>query len=441
MTEKAYQERLERLFRQSPSVQTTGFAPDSYKPGLEGMRALDAATGYPSRQFACIHVAGTNGKGSVCSFLASALAAAGLRVGLYTSPHLIDFRERMKLLGAGAELPPAPELIGKLAVWEFLERYGTALEGRSFFEVTTAMAFWWFARERVDVAVIEVGLGGRLDSTNILEKPLLSIVTSIGLDHCALLGNSRSAIAAEKAGIFKPGVPALVGSRDEETAPVFERIAREQGAPLHFADREGVASEALETDLSGPCQNENLQTVRCALALLKKGEGPVAAALRRIGPSTLDQALRHTAVRTGLHGRWERLQERPEVLADIGHNPPALALNFSRLEALGRPLFIVYGIMADKDLEGIVPLMPAGAQYFLCAPDSPRALPAEALQQRIGALRPELQTKVFPGVAAATEAALEAAQAVPDALIYIGGSCFVVSEALPLWQHVCNEAD
>jgi len=370
------------------------------------MERFDTALGHPSRQFRSIHVAGTNGKGSVSSMLAAALSASGLRVGLYTSPHLVDFRERIKLVE-----PDGWSMIPREDVFRFLTE--NELDGLSFFEITTGLAFWWFAAQQVDVAVIEVGLGGRLDSTNIL-TPEFAIVTSIGLDHCALLGNSRGAIAAEKAGIFKPGVPALCGQRDDETAPVFEARASVVPCPLFFAEDFDV--ELFDTDLAGPCQPANLRTALAALELLGIGADR--------------EALAHTAARTGLRGRWERLCENPEVICDIGHNPPALEINFRRLRESGRPLLIVFGIMADKDLEGIKPLMPRDAHYFLVAPQGERALPADRLAARLEGFA----CTVCGDVQAGVRQALEAARNTPGSLLYIGGSNFVVAEAVGLFD-------
>ena len=445
-----YRALVEDLFSKHPSVQSAGFKAGAYKPGLEGMTAFDRSLGSPWKRFRTIHVAGTNGKGSVSSMLAAALSASGLKVGLYTSPHLVDFRERIKIIGPGTS---QMSMITKEAVWDFLTQKD--LTGLSFFEITTGMAFWWFADQKVDAAVIEVGLGGRLDSTNII-TPEISIVTSIGLDHCAMLGDTRAAIAAEKAGIFKPGVPALVATTDDETAPVFERIASEVHCPLFFADSSdcfvgrthplktvatrglvngrgpasagrdersevftGVGSPdicKIKLDLEGPCQSINLRTVLAALELM--GVDPDMEAISR------------TAAITGFHGRWERLMDNPEVICDIGHNPAALELNFKRLAGLGRPLVIVYGIMADKDLDGIAPLMPSGAHYILAAPSTERSLKVEALFERLGSLRPDLETESAPSVADAVRRALELASGIPGSLVYIGGSTFVVSEAV-----------
>ena len=405
-TKESYDALLAALYARHPSVQSSGFTAGAYKPGLAGMQQFDAALGHPSRQFRSVHVAGTNGKGSVSSMLASALAAAGLRVGLYTSPHLIDFRERIKIVEDGGwSMIPREEVFG------FLTEHD--LGGLSFFEITTGLAFWWFARQQVDIAVIEVGLGGRLDSTNIL-TPELSVVTSIGLDHCALLGSTRGAIAGEKAGIFKPGVPALCGQRDEETAPVFEARASVVPCPLFYA--EDFDAELFGTDLTGPYQDANLRTALAALELL--------------GVPASRDALARTAARTGLRGRWERLCDDPEVICDIGHNPPALEINFRRLRESGRPLLIVYGIMADKDLDAIRPMMPPEAQYFLVAPRGERALPPETLGARLEGLRRTVCGSVGNGVRQALDAAKEA----PGCILYIGGSNFVVAEAIEWFE-------
>lgn len=412
---QSYDRLLADLFEKHPTVQKVGFGAGAYKPGLAGMESFDAALGHPWRKFKTIHVAGTNGKGSVSSMLAAALAATGLRVGLYTSPHLIDFRERIKIISsAERDSLPSAEMIPKEAVFAFLTEQN--LSGLSFFEITTGMAFWWYAEQEVDVAVIEVGLGGRLDSTNII-TPELSVITSIGLDHCAMLGNTRARIAGEKAGIFKPGVPAVVWGWDDETGPVFETQAAEAPCPLFFADE--FESPDIDLDLTGPCQAINQRTVSAALELL--------------GIEADREALAHTARITGFRGRWENLQAEPEVICDIGHNPPALKLNFEKLSALGRPLFIVYGVMADKDLDGIAPMMPAGAEYFLVAPANSRSLPVEALKERLSKLRPDLHTCAAPSVADGVRMAEKMAAGVPGSLVYIGGSTFVVSEAVELF--------
>ena len=410
-----YDKLIEDIFSRHPSVQVSGFGPKSYKAGLEAMRGFDNSLGSPWRKYRIIHVAGTNGKGSVSSMLASCLAASGLSVGLYTSPHLLDFRERIKIVG-----PKGWEMVSKDYVQDFLETRPDEIEHLSFFEITTGLAFKWFADRKVDIAVIEVGLGGRLDSTNIIESEL-AVVTSIGLDHCALLGSTREQIASEKGGIFKSGAKALVWGHDAQTDPVFEECARNSGAHLHYAD-ELINDNALEAidfdrmDLRGEYQRDNVRTALAALSLL--------------GIKAAPGAIEHTAQRTGLRGRWEILSEHPNVICDIGHNPAAVARNFAQLGSSGRPLTIVYGIMADKALDDIAPLMPADADYILCAPKGNRALPVQELHTRLSTLRPELRLQEAPSVADAVQIAIANSQI--ESINYIGGSTFVVAEALSL---------
>lgn len=399
---KNYGKMLDELFARHPSVQKAGFTSGAYKPGLEGMMKFDDELGHPWTEFKSVHVAGTNGKGSVCSMLAAALAANGYRVGLYTSPHLVDFRERAKIIEDGKW-----RMITEREVWDFI--CGHDLEGLSFFEITTGLAFSWFAAQNVDIAVIETGLGGRLDSTNII-TPELCIITSIGLDHCKLLGGTRAEIAFEKAGIFKPGVPAVVASRDSETEDVFEKRAAEVHCPLFFAD--DCPEPEFTLDLEGPYQTENLHTVLFSLELL--GE-----------PADLN-AISRAAEITGLRGRWERLPGLPETICDIGHNPPALKINFAKLEESGRPLFIVFGIMADKDINSILPLMPRNAKYYCVAPAIPRSLPAD----RLGELMAGLEHTICSSVAEGVRMARQEAAAVPGGMVYVGGSNFVVAECI-----------
>ena len=409
-----YEEILSALFVRFPSVSKDGFSAAAYKPGLEQIQAFDARLGHPSEHLKTIHIAGTNGKGSVSSMLSSVLAARGLRVGLFTSPHLLDFRERIKIVG-----PDGFRMISREDVLSFVDRWDAVFDALSlsFFEITTGMAFDWFVREDVDIAVVEVGLGGRLDSTNIL-IPELSVVTSIGLDHCAQLGPTRTAIAAEKAGIFKPGVPALVGERDDETAPVFEAAAAAAPCPLFFAEDFAPLDPPSVLDLRGDYQIKNYRTVLAALDLL--------------GVEPDWDALAHTAARTGLRGRWETLRERPLTICDIGHNPPALRENFAQLRAMmdsGRfaRLHIVYGIMADKALDDIIPLMPPDAEYWFVTPATPRALPAAQIAARFPR-EAHICGSVADGIRHAENNASE------NDLIYIGGSTFVVSEAVTYFE-------
>lgn len=451
-TSEEYNRQIEELFDRHPSVQSGGFSPKTYKSGIASMEEFGRQLGEPWRSYRCVHIAGTNGKGSVASFLASALAAAGFRTGLYTSPHMIDFRERAKLLDGGPL-----EMISREEVMDFLNRTQGITAGLSFFEITTGMALDYFRKRHAEWAVIEVGLGGRLDSTNII-TPEISVITSIGLDHCALLGNTRAKIAAEKAGIFKRGVPALVWGHDKETDSVFEKISGKVGAPLYYADEiipNLVPEELLsKMDLQGEYQADNLRTCLAALLLLQKrtgistgvngqvlsfsseaeepllskasgANGPIPSMERALSPA-LREALQHTASRTGLHGRWERIMNKPEVICDIAHNPPALRRNFAALERSGKPLTIVFGIMVDKDLDSIASLMPSRARYILCAPDTPRAMKVENLYAKLSNLRPELDLQTAPSVKQAFRKAV--AEAGDDGLVYIGGSNFVLAE-------------
>ncbi|MBO4635027.1 MAG: bifunctional folylpolyglutamate synthase/dihydrofolate synthase [Bacteroidales bacterium] len=461
-TQAGYESLVQDIFRRFPSVQKVGFKNGAYKPGLERMRAFDQALGYPSRQFRSIHVAGTNGKGSVANMLASVLSSCGLRTGLFTSPHILDFRERMVVASRpySGQMPPetGPCQIPRPYVFNFLTRWLPWITEHelSFFEITTGMAFRWFADQKVDVAVIEVGLGGRLDSTNILEKPELAIVTTIGLDHMALLGNTLDRIAAEKAGIFKAGVPALVGESNPETDPVFDAykpVYADRVTPSLWFRHEALLKDM---DLMADVQKHNLRTVLAAVDLLV----PAFPALKD-ADAVLDGIV-HTARNMAFHGRWERLSAQPYVVADIGHNAQALRYNFAQLErcvASGAfsSLIIVYGIMADKDLDAILPLMPQNATYIFTAPATDRALPADEilkrfLKARTGGWGPDMSlrdpVRAFsaPTVREAVQMAVQLAQnlseqlsrsasAGPQAppLVYIGGSTFVVSEALPLF--------
>ena len=468
-TEKAYEALLADIFQRFPSVQGSGFTPGAYKPGLEHMQAFDQALGSPSKALKTIHVAGTNGKGSVANMLASALTSCGYKTGLFTSPHLIDFRERAKIADRSfvarapqddntchSERSEESVMIPKEYVFDFLTEWLPWIREHdlSFFEITTGLAFKWFADEKVDVAVIEVGLGGRLDSTNILVRPELCIVTSIGLDHMALLGDTLPQIAAEKAGIFKAGVPAIVGERDPQTASVFEDKAY-MFCPLHYASEETPtlwkrSPEILkEMDLRADVQQVNLRTVLLAVDLLKDKFELLQDA------DAVAEGIVHTARNMDFRGRWERLSAQPYVVADIGHNAHALQHNFAQLEqrvSSGQfsSLIIVYGIMADKDLDAILPLMPLDATYIFASPDSRRSLPAGELLRRFndyrrshglpcrsyfsGSVREAVQmaTQLAQNLSTQLSRSASAQEPAPP-LIYIGGSAFVVAEALPLF--------
>ena len=449
-SEAGYLRLVQDIFRRFPSVQKDGFVPGAYKPGLERMQAFDEALGYPSRAFRSVHVAGTNGKGSVANMLASACKACSLKAGLFTSPHILDFRERIRIGGA---------MIPKEYVFAFLSEWMNWIIAHelSFFEITTGLAFRWFADEKVDIAVIEAGLGGRLDATNILERPHLTVITSIGLDHCDLLGETKAQIAAEKAGIFKLGVQAIVGESDPETDPVFNEKAW-MFCPLSFAGHARPmlwhrhASLLREMDLQAKVQEKNLRTVLCALDFLKLQPG--LEALK--DEAAVQEGILHTAREMDFHGRWERLSTQPYVIADIGHNAQALAYNFAQLEQLLKEgqfssLIIVYGVMADKDLESILPLMPEDATFIFTAPDTPRALREEVILERYKAYRDAQEKPVrayaFTAVRQAVQMAVHLSKTLSEQLsrsasaeipapplIYIGGSTFVVAEALPLFR-------
>ncbi len=448
-SKKSYQRKVEAIFTRFPSVQKVPFK-DAYKPGLENMLKFEEVLGNPHKSLRTIHVAGTNGKGSVANMLASALSACGLRVGLYTSPHIVDFRERMRIVGE----KQSAELVSEEYVYDFLCRYEADMDALSlsFFEITTGMAFKWFYDQKVDVAVIEVGLGGRLDSTNVI-TPDLSIVTSIALDHCALLGNTLAEIAAEKAGIFKKNVPALVGEYLPETRPVFEAKSAEVGCPLTFAEDVEPSlwhrnDEILRNmDLRGEYQRKNLRTVLAAIDILRNM--PEYAGLS--DSRAVVTAIVRTASRMGFHGRWERLSLQPFIIADIGHNPAALKENFAQLESMVAEgecssLILVYAIMADKDLDGIMPLIPADATCIFTNPEIHRALPEKELTARYRAFcaangrsvnRIYDASDVRQALSMAINLARETSR-MPDSarfcfpLIYVGGSTYLVSEAVQI---------
>lgn len=452
-SEAGYSALLDKIFTRFPSVQKAGFK-DSYKPGLEGMERFTAALGHPEGDFRSIHIAGTNGKGSVASMLAAVLASAGFKVGLYTSPHISDFRERAKIVTAeGCTLVPKEYVFDLLSEWEpRLEEYDL-----SFFEITTGLAFKYFSDEKVDWAVIETGLGGRLDSTNVV-TPELSIVTSIGLDHCQILGDTLEEIAGEKAGIFKPGVPALIGEALPETAPVFEDAAW-MVCPLYFAESKEPSLWYRHTgmmgamDLRGEYELKNLRTALAAVDILRDNCGVKALS----DGDMVIGAIAKTASMTAFRGRWEKLSNLPLVIADIGHNPPALELNFRQIRKLlseGRisSVIMVYGVMKDKDLGAILPLMPLEATYVFVAPEGERALPAEdilsAFRQFLYS-RGESSPRAYAAgtVRSGVQMAINLAQTYSEdtnrsasatkpapVLIFIGGSTFVVAEAMKIFR-------
>lgn len=423
-----YKETLDWMFAQLPMYHREGKA--AYKANLDNTLALDAHFGSPHRRFRTIHVAGTNGKGSVSHMLASILQETGLRVGLYTSPHLKDFRERIRVNG---------QMIRQEYVTHFVESNQKIFDRihPSFFEMTVAMAFQYFADAKVDIAVIEVGLGGRLDSTNII-TPLVSVITNIALDHVALLGDTLEKIAGEKAGIIKPGVPAVVGIRDSATDFVFEQRAREVNTTVRFASdlwhtehladntynltRQGNQWQLLDLhpELHGFYQRKNIPTVLETIQVL-----------REQGLSLPDQAVRQGIERvvtnTGLLGRWQVLSERPYTVCDTGHNVDGITEVVSQLLACHYDhLHIVLGMVNDKDIDGVLALLPRDATYYFCKASIPRAMDEHTLADK--ASRLGLHGHTYPTVAEAYHAAKAAAS--PLDMIYIGGSTFVVAEVL-----------
>ena len=408
-----YAATLDYLFTRLPMYQRTGAA--AMKKDLTNIRLLLDELGNPQRQYRCLHVGGTNGKGTVSHLLAAALQAHGFRTGLYTSPHYQDFRERIKVDG---------HFIPEASVVAFVERIQPAIEriSPSFFEITVAMAFLYFAEAQVDWAVVEVGLGGRLDSTNII-YPELSVITNIGYDHMQLLGDTLQEIAAEKAGIIKAGRPVVIGETQPETTSVFRDKAGRVGAPITFADQQ--ESHSYATDLRGPFAEKNLQTAHVALAQLA-----VSASLP-LDPERISYAFNNVHSLTYYIGRWQTLAEGdPLVLADSAHNGEGLRPVLERLSSLTAErsgiLHIVLGVVNDKDLSKALPLFPTGAVYYFVKADIPRGLPAEQLQQaaeRYG-LRGSVYRSVSEGYAAARSAAAE------SDVVFVGGSIFTVAEVI-----------
>jgi len=433
-----YRETLDYLYQQLPMFQRVGAA--GFKKGLGNTEALMAALDHPERKFRSVHVAGTNGKGSSSNLLAAVLQAAGYTVGLYTSPHLREFTERIRL--NGQELAP-DYLVAWVARWRPLFEQVQP----SFFEMCVALAYSYFAEAQVDVAVVEVGLGGRLDSTNVI-TPLVSLITNISYDHQALLGDTLPLIAAEKAGIIKPGVPVVVSQTQPEVAAVFEQKAAAEQAPLRFADQEFSVLPAAAPDPAADAQR--LTVTRHGgpylpdLALGLVGEyqqlnlpGVLATVeeLRRQGFTISEEAVR-TGLRevrrlTGFLGRWTIIGRQPLVICDTGHNEAGLRLTMQQLARVPhRQLHVVLGTVNDKDPTPVLRLLPPAARYYFCQANIPRALPANELAGKATAIG--LRGEVWGSVSAAVQAARAAAT--PADVVYIGGSTFVVAEVAELFQ-------
>ena len=423
-----YQDTLKYLYESAPMFQQVGS--QAYKEGLQNTLALDKYFGHPHMQFRTIHIAGTNGKGSCSHTLAAILQEAGYKVGLYTSPHLIDFRERIRINGV-----TMPERY----VVEFVEKHRTFFEplSPSFFELTTAMAFRYFADEKVDVAIIEVGLGGRLDCTNII-TPDLCIVTNISFDHMQFLGNTLAKIASEKAGIIKKGIPVVIGETTPETKPVFKNKAQETGAPVIFAeDIQKVRSSQpsvsdsgiiydteeypqLKGELGGYYQIKNTNTIVSALEQLNKLNYHITEQAVRNGFANVSKL-------TGLMGRWQKLQNSPTLICDTGHNVAGISYIVKQLQQQNyNRLHIVMGMVNDKDIRGVLKLLPQKAIYYFTKASVKRALPEDELQNL--AKEFGLEGTTYPTVCDAVQTAQK--KSLPEDFIFVGGSSFIVADLL-----------
>ncbi len=425
-----YQETCEYLYHQMPMFERQGAS--GYKEGLGNTLALDEHFKHPHMQYATIHVGGTNGKGSVSHTLAAVLQKCGYKVGLYTSPHLVDFRERIRVNG---------EMISEDYVVDFVEQERVFFEplSPSFFEVTTAMAFKYFADQQVDVAVVEVGLGGRLDCTNII-TPLVSVITNISFDHTQFLGDTLSKIATEKAGIIKAGVPVVIGETHKETRPVFEAKAQETGSKIVFADDNPEISQAipidhgrmhyvtrhwgeLEGDLGGIYQEKNLNTVFAVLKILMDKDSLSSKTVI----SVLADALSSVCRLTGLTGRWQVVNESPYTVCDTGHNVGGwnyLSQQLAQVKC--RQMHFVFGMVDDKDIDHVLDMLPKDACYYFTQATTKRAISGVIVKEK--ALQHGLIGECYPSVYEAYKTAKDAAQS--DDFIFIGGSSYLVGDFL-----------
>ena len=408
-----YQETLNWMFNQLPMYQQQGAS--AYKEDLTNSILLSDYLGNPENNIKFIHVAGTNGKGSTSHLLASVLQEAGYKVGLYTSPHLRDFRERIKII--------RPEVSGEISeefVCEFIEKHIDFFKANelSFFEMTVGLAFEYFKKEKVDIAIIEVGLGGRLDSTNII-TPLISVITNIGKDHVQFLGNTLEAIANEKAGIIKNNIPVVIGEYTSETKPVFIAKATTTNSEIFFAS--DTISNDYPSDLKGDYQISNKKTAIQTLRLLNSIPG------FEISENDIKYGFLNVGKNTGLQGRWQQLNRAPKTICDTAHNKHGLQIVLNQLEKEEfDTLHFVFGVVNDKDLNEILPLFPKNAIYYFCKPNMPRGLDAKILEQK--SVEFGLIGKVYNSVSEAYESAKKNATATD--FIYIGGSTFVVAEIL-----------
>ncbi len=404
-----YKETLDWMFNKLPMYQTQGAT--AYRKDITNTVLLANHLGNPDRSMKCIHVAGTNGKGSTSHMLASILQEAGYKVGLYTSPHLKDYRERIIING---------KPISEEYVVDFINKNKVFFESNelSFFEMTVGLAFDYFANQKTDINIIEVGMGGRLDSTNII-TPLVSIITNIGLDHTQFLGDTLEAIASEKAGIIKPNIPVVVGEYLPETKPVFLAKAKETHSEIYFAS--DLISETYPSALIGDYQTSNKKTVLQTIRVLYEQKQFV------IPEEAIINGFLNVIKNTGLQGRWQQLGENPKIICDTAHNSHGLKIVLNQLKKEDfDKLHIVLGVVNDKNLEEILPLFPKDAIYYFCRPNIPRGLDIEILKQN--AAKFNLKGKTYSSVSNAYKTARENAAA--NDFIYIGGSTFVVAEIL-----------
>ncbi|MDD3078980.1 MAG: bifunctional folylpolyglutamate synthase/dihydrofolate synthase [Paludibacter sp.] len=425
-----YEATLDYLYVRLPVFHQIGAA--AYKPGLDNTIKLLEALGNPHKKFRSIHIAGTNGKGSVSHILSAIFQSAGYKTGLYTSPHLVDFGERIRING---------QMIEQQYVIDFVESNKKLIETiqPSFFEATMAMSFCYFADMKVDIAIVEVGLGGRLDSTNII-TPLLSVITNISFDHTIFLGNTLDKIAFEKAGIIKAGVPVVVGETLPETKPVFEKQAHINKSPLFFADEnirfskyesgkmwcKTVSGTEFVCGLTGEYQLLNLATLLKAVEVFRQN----CPDNLQLGDMAIFNGIANVVELTGLRGRWEQLSSSPAIVADTGHNVAGLSFVVEQLKhQIYSHLRIVIGMVNDKDIDHVLKLLPVNARYYFTQASVSRALPATELSEK--AYQAGLTGKTFDTVQKAVNAAMS--EASPDDFIFIGGSNFIVGEALKLF--------
>jgi dihydrofolate synthase/folylpolyglutamate synthase len=404
-----YQETINWMFNQLPMYQLQGAS--AYKKDLTNVHLLVNHLDNPQKSLKCIHVAGTNGKGSTSHMLASILQEAGYKVGLYTSPHLKDFRERIKINGIE---------ISEDFVCEFINKNKSFFEANdmSFFEMTVGLAFEYFAKEKIDIAIIEVGMGGRLDATNII-MPLISVITNIALDHTQFLGNTLEAIAFEKAGIIKPEIPVVIGEYTPETKPVFLAKANENHSEIFFAP--DLISKNYPSDLIGDYQIHNKKTVVQTISILNS-QGTF-----KVSEANIKSGLLNVIKNTGLQGRWQQLGKFPKIICDTAHNKNGLEIVMKQIQKEKfDTLHIVLGVVNDKDLDEILPLFPKNAIYYFCKPNIPRGLDARILQDK--AAKFNLKGEVYNSVSESYKKVLQ--NAINSDFIYIGGSTFVVAEIL-----------